>query len=86
MAAPHGTPEQQAARRALRECLNDVRQDNPDADRAELRALARPCLEKAGLTGAGRERLKECAASVRQAHPGAGPRELRPLIKECLAG
>ena len=80
------SPEQQAAREALRECLRAVRQAHPDADRAERRELARPCLEQAGVEpGRAGEKRRACVAEVRRDHPEVDRRALRPLVKECLA-
>ena len=82
------TPEQQARRDAVRTCLRGVKEANPDADRAELRQAALPCLEEAGIApGQIRERLaavKACRDQVRADNPGAERPELRRLVMECV--
>lgn len=82
------TPEQQAKRDALRSCLQAVKDANAGAEKTELRELARPCFEQAGVTP-GRIRAKlagarECLAEVQAANPGAGKATLRPLVKACI--
>lgn len=82
------SPEQQARRDALRTCLQGVRSANPDAERAELRELAKGCLEQAGIDPAHVRtkfaELKECRKAVRADHPDAARLELRRLVRECV--
>ena len=82
------TPEQTAKRDALAACLKDVKAKNPDAGKAQLRELAGPCLEQAGIQpGQIRTKLaaaKACLDKVRAANPTAARAELRRLVKECV--
>ena len=83
-----------AQRHAVRACIADARDANPDADRRALREAAQPCLEALGLPGrartpeqrAARQALRACVRDVRQAHPDADRPELRELIRECVPG
>jgi hypothetical protein len=81
------TPEQQAAREALRACLQGVRAAHHDAERAELRDEAKACFDEAGIAPR-RVRpklaqLRECRESVLAEHPDAARDELRRLVMEC---
>ncbi|MGI8808212.1 MAG: hypothetical protein ACR2KK_10290 [Acidimicrobiales bacterium] len=82
------TPEQQAKREALRNCVQAAKAAHPE-DKAAARAAARACLDQAGITK-GRLRAKlagarECLAEVRGDHPNASKSEVRALVKDCVA-
>ena len=82
------TPEQQARREALRNCMQGAKADHAD-DKTAARAAAQVCLEEAGVTrgrlGAKLSGAKECLAEARAAQPDAPKDELRAAVKECVA-
>jgi len=82
------TPEQQATRSALKDCLKGVKSANPTADKPQLRDLAKPCLEAAGITPnqahAKVAAAKACLAKAKADHPDAARAELRSLVKACV--
>jgi len=83
------TPEQQAKRDALKECLKGVKNANPGVDKTALREAAKPCLDKAGIApGQIKHKLaavKECRDKVKAAaKPGDDRAALRNLVKECV--
>jgi hypothetical protein len=74
-----------ARREAAKQCLADARAANPDADRAAVRAAAKPCLEAAGITPrAALGRLRDCIDQVLAAHPDADRKALRSAVRDCL--
>ncbi len=66
-------------REAIRTCVREAREANPDTDRAELKEAVMSCLEAKGITPRQptperRERraeFRECVDKARAAHPGA---------------
>lgn len=79
-----------ARREAARACLDQAREANPDADPAQLREAAKPCLDAAGIRPreltpeqkAKRQQFRECAAKVLTGNPDSDRRELRDLVRE----
>lgn len=82
-----------ALREAAKACVAEAKAANPDADRATVRAAARPCLEAAGIDvrhltpeqEARRAALRECVKAARDANPdAANPDEDRPALREAV--
>jgi hypothetical protein len=65
-----------------------VKSANPGATKTELRPLAKPCLEQAGITPAQiRPKLaaaKACLAQVKAAQPNLDKAALRSAVKACV--
>jgi ribosomal 50S subunit-associated protein YjgA (DUF615 family) len=81
-----------ARREALRACRQEVKEANPEADRATIRAAVRSCLEEAGilppLTEEQKERratFRQCLETARTEHPDADRATIRQAVRECVA-
>lgn len=77
-----------AKRDALKDCLKSVKAANPTATKAQLRDLAKPCVQQAGLDPSQiRSKLaaaRACLQKARADNPGADRATLRTAVKACV--
>jgi hypothetical protein len=82
-------PGDRAARReALRSCVQQAREDQPDASKDELKPIVRSCLEAQGIsprfTPEQREQAKACLEQAKQDNPDADRPTIRHAARPCL--
>lgn len=77
-----------ARREALRTCVQQARQDNPNADKAALKGVVKNCLADKGilpkLTDAQKAAAKACVQDAKAAHPDADKVTVRAAARPCL--
>lgn len=87
-----GDGDRAARREAVRSCVQEARQANPDADKEARRAEVRACLEAKGISPrpltperrARRAEFRECVQKARAEHPDADKATLRQAVRECV--
>jgi hypothetical protein len=77
-----------ARRQALRTCVQQAKQDNPNADKATLKAAVLSCLQAQGitpkLTAQQKAQAKACLDQAKAANPGADKVTIRAAARPCL--
>ncbi len=77
-----------ARRQALRDCVQQARQDNPNADKATLKAAVQSCLQAQGVTRKftteQKAQAKACLDQAKAANPGADKVTIRAAARPCL--
>ena len=91
----HPSGEGRGPRREARlACLREAREANPDAERAELKAAVKSCLEAKGITPpqltpeqqARWDKFRACVEKARAEHPDADRHAVRHAVRECMKG
>ncbi len=82
-------PGERAERRqALRSCLQQAREEQPDATKEELRPAVQSCLEAQGIsprfTPEQREQARGCLEQAKEANPDADRPTIRHAARPCL--
>jgi hypothetical protein len=82
-------PGERAERRqALRSCVQQAREERPDATKEELRPAVQSCLEAQGIsprfTPEQREQAKACLEQAKKANPDADRLTIRHAARSCL--
>lgn len=82
------TGDRAARRQALRTCVEQARQDNPNATKADLKEPVKNCLADAGvlpkLTDEQRAAAKACVDAAKAANPDADKLTVRAAARPCL--
>jgi len=77
-----------AKREALRTCVQQARQDNPNADKAAIREAVKNCMADQGhtprLTEEQRATAKACVEAAKAADPDADKATVRAAARPCL--
>lgn len=91
----HPTRGDRAERReAVRSCVREAREAQPDAEREQLKEAVKACLQARGFTPRPltpeqqerRAKLRECVEKARADHPGADRATIRGAVRECVKG
>jgi maltose-binding protein MalE len=83
-----GSGERAARRQALRTCVQQAKQDHPDATKEELKPIVKSCLEAQGITRRftpeQKEQAKACIDQAKAANPDADRATILHAARPCL--